>query len=111
MKLSYEDHKTVTVLTVSGELTSDQGDSFRRACQDRLASGIKDIVLDLEYLTLIDSAGLELLLWLHEEVSERGGQVRLVNPDDTVRKIFQLTRLEKRFSIHDSIESAAKSLR
>jgi len=111
MKLSYEDHKTVTVLTVSGELTSDQSDSFRRACHDRMASGIKDMVLDLEYLTLIDSAGLELLLWLHEEVNERGGQVRLVNPDDTVRKIFQLTRLEKRFSIHNSIESAAKSLR
>jgi len=111
MKLSYEDHKNVTVLTVSGELTADQGDSFRRACQDRLGSGVKDVVLDLEYLTLIDSAGLELLLWLHEKVNEHGGQVRLVRPDDTVRKIFQLTRLEKRFSIHQSIESAAKSLR
>jgi anti-sigma B factor antagonist len=111
MKLSYEDHNTVTVLTISGELTADQSDTFRRACQDRLDSGIRDVVLDVEYLTLIDSAGLELLLALMDEVADRGGQVRLVNPDDTVRKILQLTRLDRRFNIHDSIESAAKSLR
>ncbi len=111
MKLSYEDHNTITVLTISGELTADQGDSFRRACQDRLNAGIRDIVLDMEYLTLIDSAGLELLLWLVDQVAENGGQVRLVKPDETVRKILQLTRLDRRFNTHDSIESAAKSLR
>src|SRR5262245_51083619 len=98
MKLSYEDHNTVTVLTISGELTADQSDSFRRACQDRMNAGIRDIVLDMEYLTLIDSAGLELLLWLVDEVSDRSGQVRLVNPDDNIRKIFQLTRLDRRFN-------------
>ena len=111
MKLSYEDHNTITVLTVSGELTTDQSDPFRRACQERLNSNIKDVVLDLEYLTLIDSAGLELLLWLLDEVSERGGQLRLVKPDEIVRKILQLTRLDRKFNIHESIESAAKSLR
>jgi anti-sigma B factor antagonist len=111
MKLSYEDHNTVTVLTMSGELTADQSDAFRRACQERLNAGIRDVVLDMEYLTLIDSAGLELLLWLVDEVADRNGQVRLVNPDETVRKIFQLTRLDRRFNVHTSIESAAKSLR
>lgn len=111
MKLSYEDHSTISVLTVSGELTVDQSDAFRRACQERLAAGIHDIVLDLEHLVLIDSAGLELLLWLVDELGERGGQIRLVKPDDTIRKILQLTRLDRRFNIHQSIESAAKSLR
>lgn len=111
MKLSYEDHGPVTVLTVSGELTLDQGDTFRRTCQDRFNSGIKDVVLDIEHLNLLDSAGLELLLWLQDEVSDRNGQLRMVKPDVTVRKVFQLTRLEKRFNIHNTIESAAKSLR
>lgn len=111
MKLSYEDHDRITVLTVSGELTADQADPFRRACIDRLSSGIRDVVLDLEYLTLLDSAGLELLLWLVDELSERTGQLRLVKPDDTIKKILELTRLERRFDVHSSIESAARSLR
>ena len=111
MKLSYEDHDTITVLTVSGDLTTDQVDAFRRACQDRFFAGIRDVVLDIEHMTFVDSAGLETLLWAIEETAERSGQVRLVKPDDIVRKILEITRLEKRFDIHDSIESAAKSLR
>lgn len=111
MKLSYEDHDRITVVKVSGELTADQADSFRRACQDRFDSGTRDVVLDLSYLTLIDSAGLELMLWLLDEVSDRRGHIRLVKPDEAVRKILEITRLDRRFDIHATIESAAKSLR
>ena len=111
MKLSYEDHNSVSVLTLSGELTADQGDSFRRVCQDRINSGIRDVVIDIEHLILIDSAGLELLLWLIDELADRQGQLKLVRPEETVKKIFELTRLDRRFDIHQDIESAAKSLR
>jgi len=111
MKLSYEDHSTIAVLTVSGELTVDQADAFRRACLDRIAAGIRDIVLNIEHMDLIDSAGLELLLWLTDQLAQQGGQVRVVKPDETISKILQLTRLDRRFNIHPSIESAAKSLR
>ena len=111
MKLSYEDHQSITVLTLSGELTSEQVDTFRRSCLDRFAAGIRDVVLDMEHLTFVDSAGLETLLWIIDEGSERGGQLRLVKPDPTVRKILEISRLERRFNIHESIESAAKSLR
>lgn len=111
MKLSYEDHSAISVLTLSGEFTADQADAFRRACQERFNAGIRDLVLDLEHLVLIDSAGLELLLWLAEESSRRQGQVRLVNPDEAVAKILRLTRLDRRFNIQPTIEAAAKSLR
>jgi anti-sigma B factor antagonist len=111
MKLSYEDHAAITVLTVSGELTSDQADAFRRACEDRFEAGIRDVVMNLEHLALVDSAGLELMLWLIDETSRRHGQLRLVKPDPAVRKVLEITRLERRFSVHESVESAAKSLR
>ena len=111
MKLSYEDHNTVSVLTLSGELTADQSDSFRRVCQDRLDSGIHDVVIDMEHLSLVDSAGLELLLWLIDELADRNGHLKLVRPEETVRKILELTRLDRRFDVHQSIEAAAKSLR
>ncbi len=111
MKLSYEDHDTVSVLRVSGELTADQADTFRRTCGDRMGAGIRDIVIDMEHLQFVDSIGLELLLWLSEELAEQNGQLRLVSPDDTVSKILEVTRLDLKFDVHNSIESAAKSLR
>ncbi len=111
MKLSYEDHDAITVLKISGELTADQVDTFRRSCQERFAAGIRDVVLDMEHMTFVDSAGLETLLWVIDEAGEKGGRLRIVKPDSTVRKILEVSRLDRRFDIHESIESAAKSLR
>jgi stage II sporulation protein AA (anti-sigma F factor antagonist) len=111
MKLSYEDHDAITVLKLSGDLTADQIDAFRRSCLERFEARIKHVVLDLEHMTFIDSAGLEALLWVIDEASSRGGQLRVVNPDPTVTKILEISRLDRRFNVHDTIESAAKSLR
>lgn len=111
MKLSYEDHDHLSVLTLSGELTADQSDAFRRVCLERIESGVRNIVLDLQHLTLIDSVGLELLLWLVDQTGEHHGQLRLVQPDELVQKILQLTRLDRRFTVQESVEAAAKSLR
>ena len=85
--------------------------SFRRACQERFDAGARHVVVDMENLTVVDSAGLEALLWIIDEVSGRGGQLRLVKPDSTISKVLEITRLDRCFNVHDSIESAAKSLR
>ena len=111
MKLSYEDHSEITVLTLSGELTSDQADSFRRACQDRFGQGIRDVLIDMQHLSHIDSAGLELLLWLQDEAGQHSGQLRLIKPDEMISQVLRITRLDRRFDTHESIEAAAKSLR
>ncbi len=111
MKLSYEDHDTITVLTISGDMTTDQAESFRRSCQERFDAGVRHVVVDMEHLTVVDSAGLEALLWIIDEVSGRGGQLRLVKLESTVSKVLEITRLDRCFDVHDSIESAAKSLR
>ena len=111
MKLSYEDHGLITVITLSGELTSDQADTFRRAVTERFNAGARDVILNVEHLAMVDSAGLELMLWLLDEVGERGGQMRLVKPDELVSKILELTRLDRRFTLHETVESAGKSLR
>jgi anti-anti-sigma factor len=111
MKLSYEDHDAITVLKISGDLTADQVDAFRRSCQDRFEAGIQHVVLNMEHMSFIDSAGLEALLWILDAAAEHGGQLRLVRPDPIVSKILEISRLDKRFNIHDMIESAAKSLR
>jgi anti-anti-sigma factor len=111
MKLSYEDHQTITVLTLGGELTVDHSDAFRRACQERFACGVRDVVVDLAQVATVDSAGLEALLWLKDQVAEISGQLRLVRPDATIRKVMEITRLSRRFDVYDTVEAAARSLR
>ena len=109
MKIDWEDHRSGTVLTLSGELLADDVDVMRRRCEDRLVSGLR-LVMDIRALERIDSAGLDALLWLHETVGRSAGQFRLVRGDGQPAVSLRATRLERRLPVHATLEEAARSL-
>ena len=68
-------------------------ETFRKQIDERLQRKVRFFVIDLEQTNFIDSKGLESLLWVQQQCDENLGQVRLVaKPDDTCRKILQVTR-------------------
>lgn len=111
MKLSHQEHGAICVLTMSGECTAEDVEQLRRSVSERITSGARHFLLDCEHLEFVDSAGLECWLRLKEEFAGRGGQMRLVRPDDNVGTILRLTRLDRLFECHPTIESAVRSVR
>ena len=111
MKISFQDHGHVSVLTLSGEYTHEDTERFSRMVSERMDTGVKDVILDCEHLEFVDSEGLESWLRARDRVAERKGQLRLVGLDDNVAKILEITRLDRAFQSHESIESAVRSLR
>jgi anti-anti-sigma factor len=111
MKLTCEDYDQLAVVAIRGDLSGEQVDALRKTATDRLGQQTRDFVLDITGVDTVDSKGLETLLWLQERCGEKLGQIRLAAPNETVRKILELTRLAARFDIHDDVDSAIKSLR
>jgi anti-anti-sigma factor len=111
MKLKYEDHDKISIVSIDGDMTADHVDSFRRTVGERINKGTRDFVLQVEGLTFIDSAGLESLLWLQEAAAEHLGQIRLVAPEENIRKILEITRLQHQFDVHEEVTDAIRSLR
>lgn len=110
MKLSHKDQDQLTVLSVGGDLETDQVDRFRKAVIERMDAKVRDFVLDLRDLEHIDSGGLECLLWLQDQCAEQLGQVRLAGLRDHVRTILEMTRLASRFEQTDTVDAAIRSL-
>ena len=111
MLIRCEDYDHVTVVGLSGELTSDATDAFRKQIEARIEQKVRFFVIDLEQTTFIDSKGLEALLWVQEQCDERLGQVRLCKPDEICRKILQVTRLDGRFDVFADVAEAVKTMR
>lgn len=111
MKISFQDHESLSVLTLSGEFTHDDCEAFTRVVNDREARGTRHIVLDCSNVEFVDSKALETMLRLQERLGAAGGQLRLVKPDDTVAQILRLTRLDLALESHPSLELAVRSLR
>jgi anti-sigma B factor antagonist len=111
MNIKCEDYDHVTVLIITGEFTAEATDSFRKQIEERLERKVRFFVVDLQQTTYIDSKGLETLVWIQEQCDERLGTVRLCNPDETCRKIFQVTRLDARFDVFADVAEAVKTMR
>jgi anti-sigma B factor antagonist len=106
-----EDYDHVTVVGIAGEFNSDATETFRKQIDERLQRKVRFFVIDLEQTNFIDSKGLESLLWVQQQCDENLGQVRLCKPDDTCRKILQVTRLDGRFDVFADVTEAVKTMR
>jgi len=111
MKLACEEHEQLVVVTVRGELVRDELDQFRSETEGRLDQNARDFVLDLSKTEFVDSQGLEALLQLQARCAEQLGQVRLASCHDNVQQILEVTRLNRRFDQHETVDEAIKSLR
>ncbi len=111
MNIRCDDYDHVSVLSVSGEFNTDSVDAFRSQVDERLQRKVRFFVVDLQQTTFLDSKGLETLVWVQEQCDERLGTVRLCNPDETCRKILQVTRLDARFDVFADVAEAVKTMR
>jgi anti-anti-sigma factor len=113
MPLKCEDYNNVCVIALDRDLTADgTTESLRKTAQDRIDNRqIVDFVIDFEKASFFDSEGLETLLWLKRRAEDLFGQLKLVNLDETCKKILEITRLEHRFECHPDLPSALKTMR
>lgn len=98
----------VTVLNVTGELSADTLDAFIEQRDQALAQGQKNIVIDCAALGGIDSAGLEAISGTERACRQMGGALTVCALDATGRKIFELTRLDQRVDVRESLEDSVR---
>ena len=109
MNITAESHLTVVVFSIQGDLTTDEVDQFKRTIKESICEESSDAILDCNELEHIDSAGLEALIWLLDELKQRGCKLRLTCLHETVIRAFEITRLDRVFNTSETVEAAARS--
>ena len=64
------------------------------------------IVIDLSRATYIDSAGVAALILAMQEVEAYGGKFFLSGLQETLRSIFEISRLDRTFQIFPDVNAA-----
>lgn len=75
------------VVTLLGELDLAAVPGFRSATQEALGDGWIEMVIDLESVSFVDSAGLGALVGLRRRLNERDGSLVLRTNDHVVRTL------------------------
>ena len=111
-KLQIAEHQQggVTVLTLAGELTLDDGDlAFGRYVDQMIAAGRRQIVVDLSNVSYIDSAGVGMLVAESQRLTKQEGAMRLARLTARSHHLLAMLKLKFVFEIYDDVESAVRS--
>jgi anti-sigma B factor antagonist len=102
----------VTILDLKGKITLGEGDE---ALKDKINSLVhqnqKRILLNLEGVPYIDSAGLGEVVRTYTTVSRQGGQLKLVNLTKRITDLLSITTLLTVFETFDTEQEALKSFK
>jgi len=100
----------VAIVDIEGKITIGEGDMvLRDRVVDLLDKGSHQIVLNLEKVTYMDSAGIGELVACYKRAKEKGGNVKLLNPSGKVLDLLTLTKLEEVFETYRQEQEAVGS--
>ena len=96
----------VVVIAVHGQADLHTAPELRNAITAALDGGATGLVVDLSEATFIDSMTLGVLLGAVKRLRPSGGKVAIVCSDPHIRRIFEITLLDRVFSLHTDLEAA-----
>lgn len=88
------------ILDLVGEVDAYTAGRFREIMLGVIEEGHKNIIISMASVEYIDSSGLGALVGGLKRVSEHNGRIVIVCDNYQVKKVFEITGLEKVFTIY-----------
>lgn len=102
MKITTRDEKEIKVVLLEGELDTINAPEAKDRLNQLRGAGVKKILLDLQKLDFITSAGLRILLATAQELKEVGGELRVCNLNETVQEVFDISGFNTLLMVFES---------
>ena len=99
----------VKVITLSGRLDSYTIAASRKLLEDAVNADTPQIVVNMQAVSFLDSTALSAFVVALKRSRERGGNLYLCCLQQSVRMIFELTRLDKVFEMYASEREAVSA--
>ena len=112
LKMTSREVDGVSVIGLAGRVVlGEESNALRETVKGLLAAGKKKIVLNMDNVTYIDSAGLGTLVASHHSARTQGASLKLSNLGSKFQEILQVTKLLTVFDTYDSEAAAIQSFK
>jgi anti-sigma B factor antagonist len=95
-----------TAVTVHGEIDVATSPTLRERLIGLVNDGSAQLVLDLEAVDFLDSTGLGTIVSVLKRARTHCGDLRLVCTEARIRRLFEITGLDKAVPLHASLDDA-----
>jgi anti-sigma B factor antagonist len=98
------------VISLAGEVDLYTAPEFKQQLLEVIGQGGKEVVVDFSNTTFIDSTTLGVLVGGVKRLRSSDGQLSLVCNDRNITKIFEITGLDRVFTIYPTRDDAVAML-
>ncbi|HEX4521605.1 MAG TPA: STAS domain-containing protein [Gaiellaceae bacterium] len=101
----------IATVGVAGEVDLYTAPRLKEALVDTIDGGSRKVLVDLSQATFIDSTTLGVLMGAVKRLRPAGGELAIACNDPNIRRIFEITLLDRIFAIYSSPDEAIRQLR
>jgi anti-sigma B factor antagonist len=102
MKHSVREESGATVVTLLGDVDLEHSPKARELLLATVG-GARKVLVDLSGVSYIDSSGVASLVEAYQLARKSGVTFALVSVNASARRVLQLARLDKVFTIHETL--------
>jgi anti-anti-sigma factor len=96
----------IDIVSFTGSLDTNTSQQAEILLQKLIDGGSKKIVIDLEGIDYISSAGLRILLMVSKRLKKIEGKLRICALNETVREVFDISGFSMIFDLFESKDQA-----
>jgi anti-sigma B factor antagonist len=109
MNFSHEVKSGKLILKFSGDLIGeDNGAAVIEVVNNQLQQNVLTCIVDISELRYINSSGIGVLITILTKFRNKGGEVYLMKPSESVQKLLVITKLNAIFQVIQSESEVIK---
>ncbi len=110
LKITDREVDGVSVVALDGRIVlGEESNALREKLKSLIAEAKKKIVLNMDHITHIDSAGLGILVAAHCSAKTQGASLLLCHFGSKFKAVLQITKLLTAFEVCDTEAAAVAS--
>ncbi|MCD6450720.1 MAG: STAS domain-containing protein [Thermotogaceae bacterium] len=108
---AYEE-EGIVIIVPDGELDVTNSTQFKeKVLNEYISSGKSRIIFDMSNVGYMDSSGLGAIISILKNARMNGGGVVVANLEDSIKRLFSITSLDKIVPIYSSVNEALEKLK
>ncbi|MHB0913676.1 MAG: STAS domain-containing protein [Armatimonadota bacterium] len=100
-----------SIIDLEGEVDVYTAPQLKQQIINMLDAGTNHVVVNLSAVDYLDSTALGVLIGGLKRLRERNGSLDLLCPNPRIRRIFEITGLDKIFDMYNSEEEAISRIK
>jgi anti-sigma B factor antagonist len=110
LKMTNREVDGVAVVALEGRIVlGEESNALREKVKGMIGEGKKKVVLNMQNVTFIDSAGLGTLVASHHSAKSQGASLKLAHLGSKFQEVLQITKLLTVFDVYNSEAEAVAS--